>query len=404
MKRFFTYAILLASATMLLFSASSCKKDDPDDDVEPVKRKMTMLVYAVVSNLDLESDKAEMLKGAANIDLDENGLFVYQVYKTGLPQLLELSRNAQGDPEFQVVKVYDRSLYSTDPERISSVIDDVIEMSPSDDYGLVFWSHATGWTPSFPSHGNTEASATAVLPSVSSFGADLDTERDPFYTDHTDIDELADAIPDHTFRFIWFDVCYMGGIETVYQLRNKCEYYIGMPTEDPGNGMPYDVTLPYLLKENPDCVEAARLFFNYYASSQDSSWAVATIGVYYTPEIEPVAQYCQLAYAGAEKPSSYALQDYSRGSNGPFYDFGQYTRRIVSSNENAPAIEQFDEAMEKFVVYKAATRLNFAGKEINQENYSGLSCHLYDPAATDEKSAYYRTLDWFKKVYEGTSN
>lgn len=164
--------------------------------------------------------------------------------------------------------------------------------------------------------------------------------------------------------------------------------------------MPYQLTLPYLLKENPDCVEAARQFFHYYESGQDTGWAVATVGVFRTQDIEPVADYCRLAYAGAEKPSSYGLQYYSRGSNGPFYDFGQYTRRIVSSNDNAPDLQEFIEAMEKFVIYKAATRLNFAGKEIDQENYSGLSCHLYDPEATDNKTSYYRSLDWFKRVYE----
>lgn len=362
---------------------------------------MTVLVYAVVSDLNLESDKAEMLSGAQNINLDENSLFVYQVYKSGLPQLLELKRNLKGEPEFQVVKVYDRDLYSTDPHRISSVIQDIKTMNPAEQYGLIFWSHGTGWSPSFSNHGVVERKqATAVLPSVTSFGSDLDLERDPNYTDRTDIDELASAIPDHMFNYIWFDVCYMGGIETIYQLRNKSDIIVALPTEDPGNGMPYHLTLPYLLKGNPDCIEAAKEFFNYYESGQDNGWNVATIAVYKTKEIEQVADYCRSVYIGADKPSSYALQVYSRFSNGPFYDFGQYTKRIANSKNGSPSIEIFDRAMENFIVYKAATRLNFSGKEIDQENYSGISCHLYDPAAIDDKTAYYRTLDWFKRVYE----
>ncbi len=390
----------MAIAAGFILSTASCKSDDPQPERKP--RKMTMLVYAVVSDLNLESDKEEMLRGAANIDLEENSLFVYQVYKTGLPQLLELSTNSKGEKEFQVVKVYDRDLYSTDPARISAVIEDVKKMNPAEGYGMVFWSHGTGWSPSFSNHGVSSASGklSASLPSVSSFGSDLDLDRNPTYTDRTDIDELADAIPDHGFNFIWFDVCYMGGIETVYQLRNKADYIIAMPTEDAGNGMPYDLTLPYLLTENPDCVKAAQEFFRYYDSGLDDGWAVATVGVYYTPNIEAVADYCRRAYAGAQKPSSYALQSYHRFSNGPFYDFGQYTRRIASTNENAPAAEEFEAAMEKFVIYKAATKFNFSGKEIDQQNYSGLSCHLYDPEANDEKTEFYRSLDWFKRVYE----
>ena len=403
MKKYFSFLIYLSALSAMLFGTTACHKDEPNNpaDEEP-KRKMTVLVYAVVADLDLESDKSEILAGAADVDLEENSLFVYQVYRQGLPQLLELTRDLEGNPEFQVVKVYDREEYSTDPKRISSVIDDVLTMGEAKDYGLIFWSHGTGCSPSCSNHGEeTRGGSNEVnIPSVSSFGTDTDVERDPYYTDKTDIDELADAIPDHTFRYIWFDVCYMGGIETVYQLRNKCEYFIGMPTEDAGNGMPYHLTIPYLLKEDPDCVAAAKEFFTYYETGQDSGWAVATVGVYYTPAIEPVADYCKVAYADAEMPTSYGLQVYSRGKNGPFYDFGQYTRRVVALSPNALPIEEFEEAMDKFVVYKAATKYDFANREIIQENYSGLSCHLYNPTADDNATAYYRSLDWYERVYE----
>lgn len=402
MKKYFSFLIYLSVLSAMLFGMAACHDDEPNNPVdEEPKRKMTVLVYAVVADLDLESDKSEILAGAADVDLEENSLFVYQVYRQGLPQLLELTRDSEGNPEFQVVKVYDRAEYSTDPKRISSVIDDMLTMGEAKDYGLIFWSHGTGWSPSFSNHGDSEASSNRVnLPAVSSFGTDTDVERDPYYTDKTDIDELADAIPDHTFRYIWFDVCYMGGIETVYQLRNKCEYFIGMPTEDAGNGMPYHLTIPYLLKEDPDCVAAAKAFFTYYETGQDSGWAVATVGVYHTPDIEPVADYCRIAYADAATPSSYGLQVYSRGKNGPFYDFGQYTRRIVESNPNALPIEDFEAAMDKFVIYKAATKYDFANREIIQENYSGLSCHLYNREADDNATAYYHTLDWSQRVYE----
>lgn len=400
MRKKYVLSASLFIASLILPLLTGCHEDKPEEQEEPNK-KMTVLLYAVVSDLDLQSDKREILEGAANINLDENKLFVYQVEKHGLPQLLELTRDLENNPEFQVVKVYDRELYSTDPRRISGVIDDVMTMSPANDYGLIFWSHGTGWTPNFPNHGEGEDNGNVrYIPAVYSFGSDTDVERDPYYTDYTDIDELADAIPDNVFRYIWFDVCYMGGIETAYQFRDKCEYFIAMPTEDAGNGMPYHLTIPYLLKENPDCIEAARKFFDYYESGQDPYWSVATIGVCYQPAIEKVADYCKEAYDKAETPTSYGLQVYSRRSNGPFYDFGQYTRRMAGSNEYAPSIEEFEAAMSEYVVYKAATKYDFANREIVAENYSGLSCHLYDPTVATDKNTYYRTLDWYKRVYE----
>ncbi len=382
----------------------SCSSDDPEKkpDEKPT-RKMTMLIYAIVSNLtsEFESDKSEMLEGAKDINLEENSLFIYQVRKSGLPNLLELTRDRNGDPEFQIVKVYDREDYSTDPKRISEVINDVITMNPAEEYGMIFWSHATGWAPAFSTHGETRSEGDMLyIPALASFGADLDLDRDPNTTDYTDIDELADAVPDNTFKFIWFDVCYMGGIETAYQFRNKCEYYVGLPTEDPGNGMPYQLTLPYLLRENPDCISAAKAFFNYYESGMDSSWDVATIGVYHQPSIEPVAEYCHAAYEGAATPSSYGLQNYSRLTKYPFYDFGQYTRRIAEANEGAPDTKDFEEAMARYVVYKAATKYDFRHQEIIPENFSGVSCHLLNRNLDNKDTQYYKTLDWYKRVYE----
>ena len=407
MKKIYTFILHALATSLVLPCFVSCGENDNPDNPDPgekSKRKMTMLVYAIVSNLgpQFESDKSEMIKGAEDIDLDTHSLFVYQVYRSGQPSLLELKKDRDGNPEFQMVKVYDRDSYSTDPARISEVIDDVVTMNPAEEYGLIFWSHATGWKPNFSTHGDTRSSEEIVyLPSLASFGADLNLDGDnPTVTDYTDIDELAAAVPDNTFSFIWFDVCYMGGIETAYQFRNKCEYYVGLPTEDPGNGMPYHLTLKYLLRENPDCVEAAKTFFNYYESGMDSDWDLATIGVYHQPDIEPVADYCRAAYAGAETPSSYGLQNYSRLSGFPFYDFGQYTRRIADSNATAPDSKAFEEAMSKYVVYKGATKYDFRHQEISQENYSGVSCSLFNRDLNNKETEYYKTLDWYTRVYE----
>ncbi len=402
-KNFYKISFLLIAGLTSIISLSSCEKNESPEEKER-KSKMTLLVYAVVSDLNLESDKAEMIKGVANVNLDENHLLVYQVYKTGEPRLLELIRNQAGEPEFKAVKTFDREQYSTDPKRISTVIDEVLTRWKAQEYGMIFWSHGTGWTPSFSNHGETRSDNDNTIsfntPSLSSFGSDTDLERDPGYTDKTDIDELAMAIPDHIFTYIWFDACYMGGIETVYQLRDKAEIIVGMPTEDPGNGMPYHLTIPHLLRSNPDCESAAKEFFHFYETGSDNSWDRATIGVYDMAFIEPVADFCRNAYFGAATPSSTGLQIYSRGKNGPFYDFGQYTLRMAATSASSYDERDFNEAMDKFVIYKAATKYDFAGREILAENYSGLSCHLYDPEDNSKTTNYYRSLDWYKRVYE----
>ncbi|MCI1647799.1 MAG: clostripain-related cysteine peptidase [Bacteroides sp.] len=39
-----------------------------------------------------------------------------------------------------------------------------------------------------------------------------------------EIDQLADALPDHVAEYIWFDVCLMESVEALYELRNKSDY------------------------------------------------------------------------------------------------------------------------------------------------------------------------------------
>lgn len=415
---FFTKKHLLILGSLFsLFAFGSCgnKHDEPDyDDNGP--RKRSILLYAVASNnlsSNLVSDKNEILKAAKGMDLRGLSMLVYEVTRSADPQLLELKRINRDSVAFVKVKGYDKSLYSTDPRRISEVMGDVRALRPSDSYGLILWSHGTGFDPSFPTHGEDEASVrmgqngdivvSSDLPELYSFGMDNDPSKDPGYNDAIDIDELADAIPDHMFDFIWFDACYMSGIETIYELRDKCDYFVGYPTEVYTPGMAYDLTVPYLLREQPDLKGAAEVFFNYYAEHAQQVYRVATVAVVDMSQLETVADLCKGIYAGGIIPSVSGLQKYSRDSFGPFYDFGQYTSLMAESNKEHVSAEEIAESLSKLVIYKAATPSDFNFQPIVAENYSGISCFRLDSSDSSEKAEYYRTLDWYKRVYPGNA-
>ena len=60
-----------------------------------------------------------------------------------------------------------------------------------------------------------------------------------------EIYELAEGIPDeYHFDFLLFDVCSMGGIECVYELRDKADYIVASPAEVLVAGFPYKNILP----------------------------------------------------------------------------------------------------------------------------------------------------------------
>lgn len=404
-NRFFRQILNLFIIVFATIGASSCSSDDPGPDPD-VSRKKTLLVYAVASNNlygnlggttpDPDSDKGEILTAAKNIDLTRYSILLYQVIPgESLPVLLEVVKNNDGSCSYQEVKSYDKSVYSTDPQRITQVINDARTLRPADSYGLILWSHGLGWSPFFSKrdeHTKSSAGITqASLPQAYSFGMDTNNG----YTDKIDIDELAEAIPSGMFEFIWFDCCMMSGIELIYELRGKCDYFGAYPTEVYNPGMPYHLCLPYMMKEKADLRGCAEKFFSYYSKSR------GTVAVVDMSVIEEVADYCRRAYDGATAPSTSGLLYYSGNQSVayPFYDFGQYTKLMAKTSQTAPSEDEFNQIMDRFVIYKAATDREFTGRPIPAEDYSGISCHRYEETQSDAAADYYRTLSWFKRVY-----
>lgn len=387
-KTIYAAVALALGLPSLLMTSCGSKGDEPT----PSTVARTLLVYAVGSNnlySNFRNDSLEMLKGAEGINLNEVNMMAYWVRPGGDAMLKKIVKGKDGAPEFAEVKTYDRQTYSTDPRRISEVISDMQRYCPADKYDMILCSHGTGWTPSFKNHG--EGSDRKEHGAMYSFGADQYNG----YTDEIDIDELADAIPDNQFGYIWFDACYMSGIEVIYQLRDKSEYFVGYPTEVWAEGMPYNMTLPYLLRKTPDLQAAASEFFDSY----QSSGSAATIVVVDNSKIEPVADFCAEIYQATldYEIDKSKLQRYSRAPHGPFYELKDYTLAKAYPLNCDPLV--FYKALDDFIVWKACSDYDFSGRPISKDYFTGLSCHAYDPSSQTETENYYRELDWFKRVY-----
>lgn len=384
-----------SAAVVSMLSFSSCGDDVPEvkDDINT-----TVLLYAVASNnlySNLIDDKNEIIAAARKMDLKGLRMLVYQVTPYDKPALMELKHSEDGLYDFVTVKEYGKDLYSTDPIRISEVINDVKTGYQSNLYGLVLWSHGTGLDP----FDSTRVVEYEGHPMFHSFGSDRDNDKDNSYSDQINIDELADAIPDNLFNFIWFDACYMSGIETIYELKDKCRYFVGYPTEVYTPGMPYDLTLQYILSERPDLTAGAKAFFDYYANYPSAAMQVATVCVVDMDKLEGVADFCKIAYADTPVPSTSTLQKYTRGSIGPFYDFGQYTKAMATGGTSRPNVEEFESAMDEMIIFAAATDKDFNHNPIDSEKFSGISCHIFIDDGS-KKNNFYKNLDWYRRVYE----
>lgn len=384
----------LLFATAILFALPSCHKDKKDEP-QPSKAKRTVLIYAVASNnlsSYLTADKNEMIQAASDVPgLGKDvRLLLYSVPSQAATEatLSELSKDASGRWDFHTLKSYDRDTFSTDPIRMREVYNDIIVEAEAEKYGLIFWSHGTGWLPNFSDH---------KVPAPEGMQKSYGMDKYEGAIDYCDITELDRAIPYGMFDYIWFDCCYMMGVEVAYQLRNKCDYIAGYPTEDWSEGMNYQTTLPMLVAPTPDLESAGKAFFDYY---NDQKSAV-TVTVMSTKGFDRLADIAADIYADGTRPASaVGLQNYSRERYG-LYDFGQFTKRYLNfSNANAADLEsEFDAALRDMTIYAGCSTKNFNGTNnaFVPAKYSGLSCH-FPGSSTQQAEEYYYSLDWAKKV------
>jgi len=357
----------------LLLLTYGCVKEEPD----PVSDSgsQTVLLYMVAANNlydNVEADLDEIRQVLPQINVGNHRILVFLSNPEKTQSLLRMNR----DGTLTELKTYDNRLYAVDKVRMREVLNDVTKLSPADEYGLILWSHASGWMHS------SRAGAT-VAPA--SFGDD--------FGHHINIDELAEAIPDNLFHFIWMDCCYMGNIECAWQLRNKCRYYVASPTEVMGDGMPYHLTIPHLLNDNGcDIVAAAMQMFGYY-NSLTGSYRSCTISVIDMQKLPEVAEAAKQLYSPFKYPDIFALQRYDRNLGVPVYDFLQYAERVAKDRDAS----DLRRALGKAVIYKAATP-KFISITINTNTFSGLGTHALTDKLTQQEK-YYRTLDWYKYLF-----
>ena len=387
-QKYFNKSIYLFSVLGFSFLGWSCRDkgvNPPDEN-----KDSTILVYAVATNSlssNLVSDKNEMVQAASEIDLNKNNILVFETkYDTqdrskSKISLLKLVKNNEGFG-WETVKDFSDGIDPLNPSRISEVINYVSDNLKATSNGLIFWSHSTGSQPYLYTRTSDESLSY-------SFGQDLNASTANV---QINVDQLADAVPDNFFDFIWFDSCYMSNIETIYEFRNKCSTFVGYPTEVLEYGLPYNIVLPYMVGTNPDLIYAAELFYRYYENR------IATIAVVDMNKIYDFSEECHNILKGNYNVSTYGFMKYTRYTTGPFYELGDYVKAVASEADLELSDSQWNNILDQFILYKAATASDFSYSPIYADRYSGISAHVYSFDNDDESERYYKSLDWYKDV------
>lgn len=434
-QRFAVSGLALVLALALMIPAS-CSKVEPKDVVFEEKEKTVLLYFASHNNLstDAATNIEKIIKGYVPSD---GNLVLYcnnfdlstKQMKDTLPVLVNIFRNKKGDVQIDTIYKfpYQNSCTKT---AMKSVINITKTICPAKQYGLVLWSHGTGWLPAgyytldpstssdegkrmaayAPgiaglSSSRTSSGRSASAPGrggktlfpepeggvdpyahmVKSFGSELRTEMSIF--------DIQEAIGDTHFAFIALDACLMGGIEVAYQIKDCCDYVISSPAEILTDSFPYDKVIERMFKE--DYTGVAKDFYDYY-NAQSGEYRSATISTVKCSELEAVAEEAAKLFekyrSGIPTLDVTNVQRYFRFNDHWFYDLKDYLDNLCGASETAA----FGAALNKAVVAKYTTGLMIT-LEIDPAKFSGLSSYINNPEEPT-LTTYYQKYAWNEKV------
>ena len=404
------YILILFLAALSLQSCEEVK-GKPE---EFTKRQKTLLVYMAANNNLSEDAKNNLTAMQQGYIPGENAnLVVYYHYPNQNPLLLQIKHNEEGHVAVDTIYRFPARNSAT-AASLTSAIQVTATYFPADEYGLILWSHATGWMP-------VNYYANNPKTSLLSYGENFSLHNAPFFNYENNIDPYADivkmvkqerngilsrsfgsegnseidikdmvkALP-FKFSFIIFDACLMGGIEVAYQLKDSTDYILFSPTETLANGMPYASIMEHIFANPTDLTAVAKEYYNFY--NNQSSLRYATISLVKTSELDNIASAAKDIFSQYRDKISTVningIQPYFRGNKHWFYDINDFISQLAPADEAAT----FAKALEKAVIYKAATPYFI---DIPIKSFSGLSTYIPYFNET-ELDNYYKTLEWNK--------
>ena len=370
----------LFCALAMALTLFSCKKAETEEIVV-VKRPKTVLLYMVANNnlsYDAENSISRLQNGY--IPAEEGNLLVYKHCAGMDPVLLHIKKGEEGTVVADTAYRFPPRVSAT-KSALTQALNVTQALFPADSYGLILWSHGTGWIPPLASSSSAAQEVSGSAPQRT-FGLDGKVELE--------IRDLAQAIP-YKLSFMLMDACFMGGIETAYEVKDSVDYYIGSPAEILTESFPYHKIMQHIFKSTPDYAAVCREYYDYYnaKSGAERSATVALMDCSKLAEVAEVAKrvFDQYGESIASLDLS-LLQPYFRGSSSKyFYDL----KDLVDAIADASLSAEFAAALERAVPYKASTPYFI---ELPIRSFCGVSTYVPGNPADTKLADYYKQYKW----------
>jgi len=301
------------------------------------------------------------------------------------------TKDVNGYYGLDTIKVYGQE-NSADSKVLERVINDVTIGFPADSYGMIFFSHASGWLP-----GNTLNNPRSLVIDNDNGGGNREME---YY-------DFAAAIPDKHFDFIIFEACLMADVMSMYELRNKAEYILVSSAEivSPGFTVIYTKNVMNLFSTNSSVQNILAGFGQAYYETRSLVSNSMTFSLLKVSEMANLASVTKSVLKGQslnsenivvediqsfDRPRALGSKPYSR-----YFDFAHAIEKLVSDAD----YKVFNEQLEKTVVWKISTEQflpNQSGFDIKR--HSGLTTYILQGVYSELIDPAYINSSWYKAI------
>ena len=317
---------------------------------------------------------------------------------------------------------------SADAVIFTRMIDKLLSY-PADSYGLLFFSHASGWLPAGalnnPRSSEINRQQIELLnPSeVDLRTLVIDNGGGPRY--EMEYDDFAAAIPDNSLDFIIFEACLMADVMSMYELRNKAEYVLVSSAEivSPGFSHIYinDIMRLYNTKESIETVVSgfAQAYHDFIVTQfpENNELCSSTLGLIKMSEIQNLATTVKTALNNTKiDESTLTVNEIQRFDRLSLISSGQRSYRyfdldhVIENLASGSQYAAFRTQMDKTVVWKASTKRFLLGNYGNGnpyytrydgffiERHSGLSTYI-EQEIYPVLNAAYQNSAWYRAIY-----
>lgn len=418
----FVYGFIFAIVSII--GLGSCTEEAFDIDKV---NKQTILVFLPWtggnSSIGLTEDLSKNIDSICAGIKDKKGLNNTRV-------LVFFSNNANNSTLFDLtyndvtkevsrtpIKTYEGSAYNS-ANGFADILNEVRQNAEALNYALIIGGHGCGWScaddwinyPNQAKSFNTQQTLSYDTPfSGIQFGTDPDNPTTRFFgsvdrkENSIDLSTLVEGIKQSGIKmqYILFDVCYMGNVETAYELKDVTNYLVASSSEIMAKGIPYRLMWSYLNGTTPNYSSLVNGIVNFYKNSNAPYCNMAAIDCRQLDALANVMKEINQKYTFDTTIPLDSIQPLDGFLPHLTYDMAVY---VDSLRPNGYLKEQFSNQLKKTVKAAAHTDCAYTALKLYPEvtikikNYCGLS--ISDPSQHPVAIRGKEKTGWWKATHE----